>query len=88
MPLHRPLESVLGIAASGKSQRVDDRALSFLAVGQVDAAVGASQARWALTRVASWGAVWDAGLERGTRLPMTLIEDHLTHLACMLYMGN
>ena len=32
MPLHRPLESVLGIAASGKCERVDDRALSLLAV--------------------------------------------------------
>ena len=32
MSLHRPLESVLGIAASGKCERVDDRALSLLAV--------------------------------------------------------
>ena len=32
MSLHRPLESVLGIAASGKCERVDDRAVSLLAV--------------------------------------------------------
>ena len=77
MALYRPLERVLGIAATTEGEGVDHRALPVLAVGDVDGAVGSCESCGALAGVALGGGVWHAGLEGGTWLPVALIQDQL-----------